>query len=200
MYKQHNSMINRNYFDYKEVIGDFKKVIVTGPHGSGNKITAYIIRDDFGLTHTRGEERTILPEDFKQTLLDENDNDYVMFCPTCSGHLHLYPELLEDVLVIFMYKDIEEIKSYRIRNGIWDSLNKLEGEIYQRVIDEDGIDLNLEDGLEETTYKLWETHQREVVPNWIEIEHSSLKDHPKWIDKSKRKDFKEWQTEIGEKP
>ena len=70
--------MSKNYFDHKETIGQFSKVIVTGPHGAGNKITAYIIDADYEhLTHDRCEDRIQTPEDLKH-LLNTNDN-YVTF-------------------------------------------------------------------------------------------------------------------------
>jgi len=41
--------MSRNYEDLKPIISQFRKVLVTGPHGAGNKITANIIAEDFGL-------------------------------------------------------------------------------------------------------------------------------------------------------
>ncbi len=38
--------MSRNYWDNKETISKFRKVLVTGPHGAGNKITASIIAHD----------------------------------------------------------------------------------------------------------------------------------------------------------
>ena len=49
--------MSKNYFDHKEIIDKYSKVIVTGPHGAGNKITAYIIDSDYdNLIHERWEE------------------------------------------------------------------------------------------------------------------------------------------------
>lgn len=49
-------------------------------------------------------------------------------------------------------------------------------------------------GIEELTYHIWETYQRKLIPNWIEIRHSSLEGHNLWVSKDERKDFKSWQT------
>lgn len=194
--------MSKNYFDHKETIGEFSKIIVTGPHGAGNKITAYIIESDYDkLNHERWEETVYDDETFKDKL-NSSDN-YVSFCPSCSGLLHRTIDELKDVLVIFMYKDIEEIRDYRERNNIIQSINDYEYPVYEYFINNEGSHLNLNienDGLEEVTYALWEKYQKNLIPNYIEIEHSSLSKHWKWIPKNKRTDFKEWQTEIGEKP
>jgi|SaaInl5LU_22_DNA_1037371.scaffolds.fasta_scaffold20056_6 hypothetical protein len=194
--------MSKNYFDHKEIIDKYSKVIVTGPHGAGNKITAYIIDSDYdNLTHERWEEIIYNDETFKDKL-NSSDN-YVAFCPSCSGLLHKSIDELKDVLVIFMYKDIEEIKNYRERNNIIQSINAYEYPIYEEFINNEGSHLNLsieDDGLEEVTYTLWEKYQKELIPNYIEIEHSSLSEHWKWVPKNKRTNFKEWQTQIKEKP
>lgn len=193
--------MSKNYFDHKETIGQFSKVIVTGPHGAGNKITAYIIDADYeNLVHDRWEDRVATPEEFKH-MLRTHDN-YVTFCPSCSGHLHTAVEDLQDVLVIFTYKNIDEIKSYRERNNIVQGIDNYEMPVYDRVLSEDCPELgySLDEGLEEVTYNVWENFQKDLIPNWIEVEHSSLSAHWKWVPKENRSNFKEWQTEIGEKP
>ena len=97
--------MSKNYFDHKEIIDKYSKVIVTGPHGAGNKITAYIIESDYdNLNHERWEEIVYNDETFKDKL-NSSDN-YVAFCPSCSGLLHRSTDELQDVLIIFMYKDI----------------------------------------------------------------------------------------------
>ena len=47
--------MDKNYFDIKDTIAKFNRVIVTGPHGAGNKIAAKIIEHDFGLKYIRFE-------------------------------------------------------------------------------------------------------------------------------------------------
>lgn len=193
--------MSKNYFDHLETIGSYNKVIVTGPHGAGNKITAYIIDSDFEhLTHQRWEDTITSPETLRDVLTDNSENSYVSFCPSCSGHLHKVTDLLGDVLVIFTYKDINEIKSYRERNNIIQNIDNYEVPIYEDLIEESKLGYDMSDGLEEVTYGLWEDYQREQIPNWIETEHTSLSKHWKWVPKKQRTDFKEWQTEIGEKP
>ena len=54
----------------------------------------------------------------------------------------------------------------------------------------------LSKSIEQLTYHIWENHQRELVPNWIELNHSSLEGHELWVNKEDRKDFTEQQTKI----
>tara|TARA_R110000803_G_scaffold129867_11_gene197232 strand:+ start:12732 stop:13313 length:582 start_codon:yes stop_codon:yes gene_type:complete len=193
--------MSKNYFEHLNTISEYSKVIVTGPHGAGNKITAYIIESDYeNLEHQRWEEDVHSIDTFKEKL-NSSDN-YVSFCPSCSGLLHEAIEELQDVLVIFMYKDINEIKNYRVRNNITQSIDEYELPVYEDYLLGEGshLGLSLEDGLEEVTYALWEQHQEKLIPNSLNIEHSSLSSHWKWVPKKSRTNFEEWQTEIGEKP
>ena len=47
--------MNRDYNDLKDRVGKFNKIIVTGPHGAGNKIMTKILSKDFNLPEVRGE-------------------------------------------------------------------------------------------------------------------------------------------------
>ena len=194
--------MDKNYFTHKDLISKYSKVIVTGPHGAGNKITAYIIDSDFEhLTHERWETEVYDATTLRDKL--RSSDNYVSFHPSCSGFIHEVIEDLSDVLVIFMYKDITEIKNYRERNNILQSIDDHEIPVYTNFLNNEipHLDLNLErDGLEMVTYQSWELYQKPLIPNYIEIEHSSLSMHEKWVPKIRRQDFKEWQTEIGEKP
>ena len=200
-------MVNKikgDYNELKSLIGNYKKVLVTGPHGSGNKIMAKIIAHDFKLLEGRGEYAWSLDDynsdDCIVTFYKKyKDKEYVFFGPSQSGHLQRITENLKDVLVIFMYKDIESIESYTERNPfVKDESHKYEWKLYRRIVMEEYPESvkYLSQSIEQLTYYLWENHQRELIPNWLEIKHSSLEGHELWIGKEERKDFKEWQTTL----
>jgi hypothetical protein len=123
-----------------------------------------------------------------------------MFAPSQSGHLHKMGDYLNDTLVVFTYKPIEEIKQYAMRNPfLRNSTYSYENRIYSRIIAEDFFNehtFGME--IEEMTYYIWENYQRDLIPNWIEIEHSSLKGHEMFLEKENRKDFQHWQTYVGQ--
>ena len=82
----------REYGELKSIISNFKKVVVTGPHGAGNKITTKVIAHDFGLKEIRGEYAWGLDdyydEDGLVTFHENNkDEEYVAFGPSQSGTL-----------------------------------------------------------------------------------------------------------------
>ena len=198
----------RNYFEHKDTMSKFKKVLVTGPHGAGNKITAHVIANDFGLPYIRGEEtwksweyNDPEPRGLKTYHERMKDQSWSMFAPSQSSHLHNIVDYLDDVLVVFMYKSINEIKDYTTRNRFVRNLtHSYEWETHNDIIDKDFPELSYLKNweIEEMTYFIWEVKQKKLIKNWIEIEHSSLEGHELWVPKERRKDFKEWQTKENE--
>lgn len=194
--------MNKEYNTLKDTISKFDKVIVTGPHGAGNKITTKVISHDFNLPELRGEFAWDLDnyegEDGIITFHKEHQNEkYSSFGPSQSCHLHRITDYLKDVLVVFMYKDMNSIERYSERNPfVKDQSHKYEWGVYRQMVMEDFPESAkyLTKSIEQLTYHIWETHQRDLIPNWVEIEHSSLEGHELWISKEDRKHFKEWQT------
>ncbi len=197
-----------DYNNLKPIIEKFKRVLITGPHGSGTKITTEVISTDFGLPYVRGEnpwkpENYELPEIglrwFHNNLVGK---EYSMFAPSNSAHLHRIADMLEDTLVVFMYKDVKEIQGYTKRNPfIREQTYVYESTVYNEIIENDFPEAleYLHLSIEDLTYHVWENHQRQLIPNWIEIRHNSLEGHPLWVPKEDRKDFTSWQTKVGQK-
>lgn len=196
------SRIKGEYESLKPIISQYKKVLVTGPHGAGNKITTKVIAYDFDVEEIRGEYAWGLDDYYDEdgivTFYENNkDNNFVAFGPSQSGHLHRIIPQLEDVLVVFMYKEMDTIERYTERNPfVREQSHKYEWGLYRQMVMEDFPESAkyLNRSIEQLTYHIWENHQRELIPNWIEVRHQSLEGHPLWISKEDRKDFKEWQT------
>lgn len=196
------SRIKGEYESLKPIISQYKKVLVTGPHGAGNKITTKVIAYDFGVEEIRGEYAWGLDDYYDEdgivTFYENNkDNNFVAFGPSQSGHLHRIIPHLEDVLVVFMYKEMDTIERYTERNPfVREQSHKYEWGLYRQMVMEDFPESAkyLNRSIEQLTYHIWENHQRVLIPNWIEVRHQSLEGHPLWVSKEDRKDFKEWQT------
>jgi hypothetical protein len=201
-------LMSKKYEDLKPIISKYKKVLVTGPHGAGNKITAHIIAHDLGIPYIRGEETWRHHEYWDPeprgllTYHDKmKDKEWSMFAPSQSSHLQNMLEFLDDVLVVFMYKDIDQIKDYSTRNRfVRNHTHSYEWTTHMEIIDKEFPELNYLKNweIEEMTYFIWETKQRKLIPNWIEIEHSSLEGHELWVPRENRRHFKEWQIRENE--
>lgn len=202
--------MSKNYNDHKETISKFKRVLVTGPHGAGNKITAKIIAHDINSTYIRLETPWSHNDYWDENLglkkslesIREKNESYVLFTPSTSAHLHRILDYLQDTLVVFTYKDHKEIDEYTERNDyLKNNTHNYESIVYTNVIINDfphQIDL-LSDTIENMTWKLWEEDQRQMIPNWIDIHHSSLEGHELWLPKETRVGFKAWQTALNQK-
>ena len=202
-------MDSKNYNDIKEQISQYKRVLVTGPHGAGNKITARIISNDFDLPYIRLEkpwshkdywDESLGLKKQLETIREENES-YVLFTPSTSGHLHRILDYLQDTIIVFTHKDQREIDEYTERNDyLKNATHNYESIVYTDVIVNDfphQIDL-LTESIEEMTWRLWSEDQCKLIPAWVNVEHSSLSGHPLWIPREERKGFKAWQTEIGQ--
>ena len=202
--------MNTNYFDNLDYIKQFKKIVVTGAHGAGNKIASLIIAKDFGLQHIWSDRPWSSKDYYEPSIglklhlekINETDENYVLFCPSMTPHLHRISEYLQDVLVVMMHKDFDEIDDYVRRNKFLQKETLVyESTTYNDIISkdfpEDAEEL-LTYSLEELTYELFERYQKQHVPNIIHIHHSSLEPHHLFVPKEKRKDFDCWQTEIDE--
>lgn len=202
----------RDYEKHKDYIKQFNKIVVTGAHGAGNKITAKVIAHDTGLPYVRCENPWET-EDYWDDYLglrkkyyeinQQHPDGWVLFSPSQSGHLHrLKDEELKDALIVFVYKDMVSLKEYWVRNPfIRFSTHRYESRTRGQIIPEDFplYEHLLKWEMEEQTYELWEKCQRPLINNWIEVEHSSLNGHPLFIPKTNRKGFKPWQTQVGQK-
>lgn len=201
--------MSRRYNDLKPIISNFKKVLVTGPHGAGNKICANIIAADFNIPYERGEN-TWYHEYYHSDSPDVGlltyhqqikNSEWSMFGPSQAAHLQNMLEFLDDVLVVFMYKSLKEIKDYSARNKfVRNQTHHYELVTREQIIDKDFPDLDFlkKWEVEEMTYFMWEMRQRKLIKNYIEIEHSSLEGHELWVPKENRRHFKEWQIKEDE--
>lgn len=168
----------------------YDKILVTGPQRSGTRIAAKMIASDTGY-HFIDEEQFGVHSESSFRSVVVNSNQVVIQCPGMSHAIHRYS--YEDTLIVMMVRDVEDIvkseKRIKWSRGYWDELLKL-GIQYNdlRRARREGVRPS------ELKYELWETRQRDMVENSIELEYESLADHPLWIPKEKRAGFTEKQT------
>ena len=80
---------------------------------------------------------------------------------------------------------LKRYKTHPITNIVDDNIEK----IFNKLVKKDFIYLDV-------IYTMWYEYQKHQIKNTIELDYESLSVHPMWINKEKRKDFDDKQTEI----
>lgn len=176
------------YTEAQKTIQRFSKILVSGPQRSGTTIAAKIISKDFDLQYI--DETAVRTYDEDRALrIITGMHDFVLQCPGLCAWLHALGE--PDVLIVFMMRDImDTIASEKRINWLWD---KQEYKQYRRAF---GNVPGYQEYRPISSHKriIWHDRQRGIVENFVELDYESLADHPLWMPKEKRKDFKPKQT------
>jgi len=160
----------------------FNKIVVTGPQRSGTRIGARVIQADTGLEYI---DETKLNIDRLTTLwnLMHSQRRFVVQCPALCRYVHMFSA--DDVLVVMMWRALEDIQASRARIG-WKG-NRVELARY---------DLHEGDSAE-AKYVFWQAYQRQMVMHALDLEYESLSVHPLWVPSGARGDFHRHQTTRG---
>jgi hypothetical protein len=155
-------------------LSKFDKIFVTGAQRSGTRICAKMIAHDTQFEFV--DETQINMDSFYNfsSFLGSN-RKYVIQCPTLCRYIHFFAS--EDSAVVLMRRNIDDIINSQKRIK-W-SKEWLERIRYDQ---SQGI-------ISEIKYDFWEKFQKNKIANAFEIEYSSLKTHPLWIDKKERRNF-----------
>lgn len=197
--------VGQNYDDVKELFPKYSRIIITGPNRTG---TTFFSR--------------ALAEDLNYTCIDEGDYDYdlekfkrlidpgkvVVQGPGMIYYAHKMHELHKDLLVVVMVRDIKAIlmSSYKIRGtlnphpgglglmlGRYFTLPEMTDIVLPLTPEAEGnIPL---DCSQHIRYTVWDTYQRELTPDYVELNYQSLQTHPKWLAKEQRAKFHGKQTQ-----
>jgi len=162
------------FYDY------FNKFLVTGPQRSGTRIMAKMISYDNNIRYVSEQEIKIRNIEKVERFLKQEER-LVIQCPGLCHRIHEFSR--EDTLIVMMIRNVEDIirSQKRIK---WGKFEKKELEYYGKT---KGV-------ISKVKYEQWEK-QKEQIINWIEIDYDSLKDHPLFIPKEERKNFRWNQTE-----
>lgn len=163
-----------------------KKVIVTGAQRSGTRFTANVLAKDldvkiideldYGINNLKKFNKSIL-----------NLDGYSVQAPALS---HLIEEFPDDAIIIFMYRPLNEILASQKRIN-WQSSTHEPAYInkYKKRYPKENINWN--GRLAQVKKEVWEKVQQKKINNrWFNLEYSSLKNHPMWINKKERVNFK----------
>jgi hypothetical protein len=122
-----------------------------------------------------------------------DEQEFVLHCPPLMPWIHL----IRKPLVVIMWRSVEEIVASAKRIDWKKGRQELE---YNKM----GYTRFGGRGKERLTktnepiaglkYKFWEEHQKDKVHEYLGVEYSSLHDHPLWVPKQDRGDFKWNQT------
>ena len=153
-------------------LSNYRVILVSGPQRSGTRLVAHAIAEDTG--HRYVDESYF--GTFKNSKLDQllEKSQIVVQCPAVARWVHEYSA--DDVLIVFVRRDIEEIIVSQDRIG-WTERYEW-GELQNYEADEGPI--------ARVKYDFWEQHQRRHIEHWLEVEYESLKEHPLWVAKAKR--------------
>ena len=174
-----------NFSELNNVIDGIvgRKVLVTGPQRSGTTIAAKMIAEEFNLHYIDEEEIKI---DDIQLFYSANRGrtSYVLQAPGLAFIAHRLPV---DV-VVYMMRDIADIKKSEKRIDWAKDWNNSEANKY--------FMNNM--AASAVKYYGWSEFQKPYMDKhnkqYFEIDYESLKEHPLWIDKVNRINFKARQT------
>ena len=161
-----------------EPLTAYRAILVTGPQRSGTRICAKMIAADTGFRFVDETELRVA-DSWKLGEILKYDTKFVAQCPGLSYCIEDFEG--SDVLIVFMMRPLDQIISSqkRINWGCeWKELRKYGTK---------------RGPIAAVKYEVW-PEQRKKIKHWLEVEYSSLRAHPLWVDEEKRKKFKAFQT------
>jgi hypothetical protein len=150
----------------------YSKILVTGPQRSGTTICAKIIAVDTG--HKFMSQAWLEGDNPVATLrrICQESNNFVIQCPGESYIIEQFSA--NDILIVFMMRDIKEIVDSQINHN-WDgNAQKL---LYDAVTDEREIPI--------IKYERWQK-QKEKIKHFLEVEYNKLESHFLFVPKDQR--------------
>jgi len=170
-------------------LAGFDKILVTGPQRSGTTICAKMIAGDLGYGHI--DEVVFGAYDFNFVFKTITGKDKVVLqCPCHCVDIHKLGDR-SDVAVVVMLRDRASIVASQDRIG-W-TVAYEPAELARYGINKATPGLRISD----VKYANWYGWQKAKVCNPFELEYSTLRDHPLWLDKEKRVGFESKQTKVS---
>lgn len=162
-----------------EHLAEYRRIIVTGPQRAGTRIASAMITND--TDHYHVDERLVGIDCLNQFCAivypDHQPVPLVIQCPGFSPWVHNLPEL-DEMLIVWMVRPVAEIEASEKRIGLRHGY--IERIKYPREFQQQY------DSLSVMKYAFFAQYQREHIPNLLELDYHSLRDHPFWVPKSER--------------
>jgi hypothetical protein len=170
-----------------EHLARFRKILVTGPQRSGTTICGQMIAYDIGCRYV--DEMRFGVRSLKQIRrLLADQVQMVIQCPALCRWAHELAEKdPENVAVVLMRRRVRDIIASQERINWTRRFEPAELSVY-----------GIHDGgcISVVKYTFWETVQQGRIKHAFEVPYESLKGHPLWVSKSRRRFFKAKQTRI----
>jgi len=164
-----------------ENLKSHSKIIVTGPQRAGTRIGAQIIAND--TDHKYIDERDIVVDDcllLEQRLSQKN---IVIQAPGMMNEIERISKKYPEVLIVVMRRNVDDIIASQKRINWSEASEKHELKKYGKT---EGI-------ISKIKYDYLDSIKSNIK-NLIEVEYHSLANHPLFIRKQDRKEFKWSQT------
>jgi hypothetical protein len=164
-----------------------KNIILTGAQRSGTRIATRMIAQDLGILYVDERAYKIFNDRKFASLFANKKERFVVQSPAMSHICHT----IEDAIIVFMTRDIYDILKSQERLG-W----KPETELGQQTPCLDRFPELVKPWQPACVMKriVWEAAQKPLDDERYSVEYESLSEHPLWVDKEERTDFRIAQT------
>ena len=152
-----------------EDLAGYDYILVTGPQRSGTTIAAKMIAEDTGkLFVSEGHMQDARDEKGALWHIMHRVRNIVIQCPRMSAYVHEYAA--ENVLVVFMHRELEDIKASEAKIGWGDALQR------QRYHAEDD-----KRHIAQIKWAYWRKVQQDQCWDTLDLEYDDLADHHLWV-------------------
>lgn len=169
-----------------EYLGEFSRILVTGPQRSGTTIATRMIAADLGYEFMP-EEAFGAQNEVRWRELVRSMKNAVLQCPAMCRYVHEFGAE-DDLAAVLMLRPVDEIIGSQKRIG-WTH----EAEERQRYVD---LPYAQDVSISVTKYSYWVQHQRALIKHHYEVAYSSLAPHTLWTPEEMRWNFGPRQTEV----
>ena len=179
----------------------YDKIIVTGPRRSGTTFTTKQLAEELGYEAVYLEDFYTHDEDLFIKILG-SEGKKVVQCPTMCHLLHKLD--LEDILVIFLKRKLEEISESKQRISLDNQKNYMRGVHMEeddfeksKFLKSEIPNINFYDDISKIKIDVWDNFQSKEVANKFELTYEDIERYfPKsWVTKKDRLNFLPRQTQ-----
>lgn len=196
--------IELDTIDYdKKLFKGYKRIIIVGPQRSGTTFTSQALANTLNFRNVDEAEFNVRDVDiFRNIMKQEN---IVVQAPSMTCRIQTL--VGDDDLVVFMSRKWSDIlkgvhrKNGRLSNWIlmktmfnieryyFNEYDNIAGEFFDKYVNKNSYYLD-------AYYNMWKYYQSKVIPNCIILKYGSMKNHPMWLNKDQRENFRNKQISL----